>query len=129
MNSGNIGRKSDNSWLVNLIKATTMPRVSTSRKKSKPSVASPIPEVQVVVPPPPKAVVPATAPNPGKVGGPKRPVAAREHPKSRDTAGKATRADIRREVTRRVPSRLSPQQAKHKGPAPGSRASKPKRSK
>ena len=99
------------------------------RRKASDVVASPIPAPVVVVPPPPTAEVLGTKPEAGKQAGSKRKVAPREHPGSRTIAGKASRTEIRTEVKRRVPSRLSPQQAKHTGVAPGSRAAKPKRSK
>ncbi len=102
--------------------------MKTPRKKAAESVYSPIKGPILIAPPAPKTVVPSMIPEPGRVGGSKRPLARREHPKARDLTGKASREEIRHETSRRFPSRLSPQQAKHVGKAPGSRAAKSKRS-
>lgn len=98
------------------------------RKKATEAIYSPVTEPILIAPPPPNTLLPSTISETGKEGGSKRPLTRREHPGARDTSGKASRSEIRRESSRRVPSRLSPQQAKHAGSAPGSRAAKPKRS-
>jgi hypothetical protein len=97
--------------------------VNAARKKSPTKkAASPIPEVVVVVPPRSKAIVPASKPTTGKTATKKRAIATKEV--ARGKAGKTSRAEIRVEAVRHVPSRLTPQQAKRKGAAPGSRAAK-----
>lgn len=92
------------------------------------AVVAPVPAPVVVVPPPPTEELPGAKPAPTSRKS-KSPPSRREHPDARTKAGKATRAEIRTEVRRHVPSRLSSQQAKRTGVAPGSRAAKPKRGK
>lgn len=99
------------------------------RKTSRTKVASPIPEVVVVVPPRPKAVVPASERAVGLRGTRKAPKTRADHPTTREAARKLSRNEIRAEAVRHTPARLSPQQAKRSRPAPGSRAAKPPRKK
>lgn len=103
--------------------------MKTPRKTSRTKVASPIPEVVVVVPPRSKNVVPASKPAVGVSGTRKAAKTRANDPTTRGAARKTSRTEIRAESVRHTPSRLTPQQAKRSRPAPGSRAAKPARKK
>jgi hypothetical protein len=73
------------------------------KAKSAPAAAK---SSLVVAPPPPKTRV-VTARSPRKAQSTKRPLDAREYPAARDSRGKASRAEIRREGTRIAAPRAS----------------------
>lgn len=75
--------------------------------KKPSSVRTNKPAPLVVVPPPPKAELPGAVPLAEQVRARKRPLSARDNPAARHSRGKASRADVRREV----PQRSAPRQA------------------